>query len=163
MGIHSFTSRLTAPEMVRGTTRLLGAMGYACLPEFSLVNGRRTDITGIGAKGEIVHVEIKVSVADFLGDGKWPDYLAYCDQFYFAMPDDFPLDLLDRDAAQPSRTGLMVSDGFDAHIIRAAATHPLNAARRKALTLSFARRAAWRAGRVEGQSMVAADITPSVP
>jgi hypothetical protein len=147
MGISSFSSRLSAPDMVRGVARLLRAMDYMCLPEFSLRNSRRTDITALGPKGEVIHVEIKVSVADFNGDTKWPEYLAHCDQFYFAMPDDFPLALAARDTAQPQRTGLIVSDGFDAHILRGAAVHPLNAARRKALILSFARCAAARSMR----------------
>lgn len=30
--------------------------------------------------------EIKVSRSDFVGDQKWPAYLAYCNEFYFACP-----------------------------------------------------------------------------
>jgi hypothetical protein len=131
--------------MVRGVSALMRAMNYAVLAEFSLKNGRRTDITALGPKGEIIHIEIKVSVADFKNDAKWQDYLAYCDQFYFAVPDDFPYVLLESDTAQPTRTGLILSDGYDAHILRDAAIMPLNALRRKSVTLSFARRAAIRA------------------
>jgi hypothetical protein len=145
VSISSFSSRLIASDMVRGVSALMRAMDYAVLPEFSLKNGRRTDITALGPKGEIIHIEIKVAVADFKSDAKWPDYLAYCDQFYFAVPDDFPVTLLEADTAQPTRTGLILSDGFDAHILRPAAHHPINAARRKSITLSFARRAALRA------------------
>ncbi len=147
MGLSNFSSRLAAPEMVRGVSRLLRAMDYMALPEFSLRNNRRTDITAIGPKGDFIHIEIKVSVADFKSDAKWPDYLAHCDQFYFALPDDFPLELAARENVQPERTGLIVSDGFEAHILRAAVVHPLNATRRKALMLSFARCAAARSMR----------------
>lgn len=37
-------------------------------------------------KQDTVGVEIKVSRADFLGDKKWPEYLPYCEKFYFACP-----------------------------------------------------------------------------
>ena len=35
-------------------------------------------------------VEIKVALADLKGDNKWPEYLDYCDLFYYAIPPDFP-------------------------------------------------------------------------
>src|SRR3546814_5087076 len=33
-----------------------------------------------------------VSLADLRADGKWPDYVGYCDAFYFAVPPGFPHD-----------------------------------------------------------------------
>ena len=48
-------------------------------------NGRRADLMGVDAKGQIVIVEIKVARADLLGDSKWPDYLDVCDRFFWAL------------------------------------------------------------------------------
>ena len=48
-----------------------------------LRNRRRADLMGIDARGHIVIVEIKVSRADLLGDAKWPEYLDFCDRFYW--------------------------------------------------------------------------------
>lgn len=36
----------------------------------------------------IICYEIKVRRSDFLSDRKWPDYLEYCNEFYFATPKD---------------------------------------------------------------------------
>ncbi|MGB0750209.1 MAG: MmcB family DNA repair protein, partial [Magnetospiraceae bacterium] len=76
-------------------------------------------------------------------DHKWPAYTDWCDRFYFCVDPDFPQDLL------PADQGLIISDGFDADIIRPAREHPLHASRRKALILRFARKAAQRLHWVE--------------
>jgi hypothetical protein len=44
----------------------------------------------------------------------------------------------------PEDAGLVVADSYGAEILRPAPTHPLVAARRKAVTVSFARVAAQR-------------------
>ncbi len=144
MASRSFVSSLTAVDVSRGVCRLFASQNYACLSEFPLANGRRADIAALGPKSEVVLVEIKISVADYLGDKKWPDYFDYADQLYFAVPHGFPLDLFEREAALPDRVGLIVTDGHDATLLRPAPVESLAAARRKAVTLSFARRAADR-------------------
>lgn len=131
-------------DVGRGVCRHLCAHGYAPLMEFTLGNGRRADVAAINDKGQIIIVEIKVSVGDFRGDQKWQSYLEYCDQFYFAVPDDFPQTLFSSEAALPEITGVMVADRFDAAILRPAAESKLAAARRKAESLRFARKAAMR-------------------
>ena len=93
-------SSSTAAEVARGVSRLLLAEGYAPILEFTLPNGRRLDVAAIGPGGEMLGVEIKVALADLRGDGKWPEYLEYCDLFYFAIPPDFP------DEHVPRETGL---------------------------------------------------------
>src|SRR3546814_13945301 len=84
---------LTAPELTatdrtaqvtRGVGRLLRAMGYGVVTEFGLRTGRRVDLFGLAADGRMVAVEVKTSVADFRGDAQWPEYLDWCDAFYFA-------------------------------------------------------------------------------
>ena len=108
------------------------------LCEVPLGNGRRADIMAIDAKGLVTIVEIKVSRADLLGDIKWPEYLDYCDRFYWALPTGFDLSPLEDAAFRPDLAGLIVADRYDAAILREAACRPLASARRKAETLRFA-------------------------
>jgi hypothetical protein len=144
----SIPSLITRPDvtaMVRaGATRLLIDMGYAPVWELTLASGRRADICGVNAKGEFAIVEVKSGVDDFRTDGKWPEYAPYCDRFYFAVAPEFPLNLLD-----DAPCGLIVADRFGAGVVRDAPHHPLVAARRKAVTLVFARHAALRALRAD--------------
>lgn len=92
----------------------------------------------VGTGGDLLAVEIKVSLADLRGDRKWPGYLDWCERFYFAVPVGFPLD------AVPQAPGLIVADRYGAEIVRESPVASLAPARRKALTLSFARVAAER-------------------
>ena len=136
--------RLVAADVLRGTCRLLVRAGVASLAEVPLGNGRRADIMGIDTQGRVTIVEIKVSLADLRGDRKWPDYLDYCDRFFWAVPAGFALGLFDTADFAPDRTGLIIADRFDAEVLRDAPWTALNAARRRVETLRFARRAAAR-------------------
>jgi hypothetical protein len=98
----------------------------------------------ICGKGMLTIVEIKVSRADLLGDHKWPDYLDYCDRFFWAVPAGFELAPFEQTNFRPDCCGLLVADRYDAAVIRDAPVRKLAAARRKAETLRFARRAARR-------------------
>lgn len=133
----------TRPErpgipLARGAARLLDRMGYAPLTEFSLATGRRVDVFGIGKDGALIAVEVKSSREDFLSDGKWPEYLDYCDLFYFAVPEAFPQTLL------PDDHGLMCVDAYGGVVLRPAVTSPVKPARRKAMLARFGRTAAQR-------------------
>ncbi len=128
----------TALGIQRGVARLLSMHNMALLPEFTLASGRRADVIGISPEGLLWIIEIKSSPADFLADSKWHEYRDYCDRFSFAIPSDMDAGLIPTDA------GLIVADMWGAEILRSASEHPLHAARRKAVTLSFARAAAWR-------------------
>ena len=86
---------------------------------------------GIDARGEIIIVEVKVSRADLLGDAKWTDYLDYCDRFYWGLSPALDRSCLTTEAFLPERCGVIVADGYDAEILRPAATRKLAAARRK--------------------------------
>jgi hypothetical protein len=129
---------LTAMDVARGVNRLLLAEGLSPMREFALPNGRRLDVAAVGPDGVIAGVEIKVSLCDLRADEKWPDYLSFCDLFFFAVPPEFPL------GAVPATTGLIVADRFGGAIIRESPRHPLHASRRRALTLRFAMTAAER-------------------
>ncbi len=97
----------------------------------------------IDSKGGFTIVEIKVAKADLLGDGKWTDYLDYCDCFFWAVP-PYLAHILDEERYLPGDAGLIVADRYDAAIVRHAAHRPMAPARRKAELLRFARRAARR-------------------
>ena len=135
---------LAAQDVARGVTRLFFNQDVFALCEVPLPNGRRADMMAIDSSGIISIVEIKVSRADLMGDGKWPDYLGYCDRFFWAVPAGFDLTPFDGEDFQPDLCGLLVADRYDAAVIREAPVRQLAAARRKAETLRFARRAARR-------------------
>ncbi len=127
-----------ALDVQRGVCRYLGKLGHASLTEFTLASGRRADVVALGGKGEIIIIEIKTSLADLRADSKWPEYMDFCDQLYFAVPQDFPVHEL------PATTGLMLADRYGAEVMREAPHEKLNAARRKAVTLRIARAGALR-------------------
>ena len=131
-------SSSTAADVARGVSRLLLEDGYSPILEFTLPNGRRLDVAAIGPSGEMLGVEIKVALADLKGDGKWPEYLDYCDLFYFAIPPDFPPEHV------PHQTGLIVADRYGGAIVKQAQAQTLHASRRKAVTIGFASVAASR-------------------
>ena len=133
-----------AADVARGVTRLLLRHDLTAMAEVPLDGGRRADLMAIDPRGALVIVEIKVSRADLLGDGKWGDYLAHCDRFYWALPAGFDLSPLDGVAFLPERTGVIVADRYDAAIMREAHSVPLPASARKRCTLAFGRRAARR-------------------
>jgi hypothetical protein len=135
---------LIAQDVARGVTRLFFRQDLFALCEVPLPNGRRADMVAIDGHGMLTIVEIKVSRADLLGDRKWPDYLDFCDRFFWAVPAGFAVDLLEHDDFQPGLCGLIVADRYDAAIVREPVLRKLPPARRKAETLRFARRAARR-------------------
>ncbi|WP_137130666.1 MmcB family DNA repair protein [Rhizobium sp. FY34] len=130
--------------MVRkGVQVLLRDMRHAILPELTLTNGRRADLVSITPKGEIWIIEIKTSIEDFRVDRKWPHYRDFCDRLLFATHKEVPLDIF------PQECGLILSDGYGAHMLRDAPEHRLSAPTRKAMTLNFAR--------VAGERLLAAE------
>jgi len=137
-------SPLCAAEVARGVQRLLLRRDLMSMTEVPLDNGRRADVLAVDAKGCLTVVEVKVSRADLMADAKWPDYLACCDRYYWAVPAGFDLGLLDLPGFLPARTGVIVADRYDAEVVREAATEALPAHARKRVTLAFARRAARR-------------------
>lgn len=128
----------TATSVQRGACRLLRSAGFATLTELPLASGRRVDIMAVNDRGDIWIVEIKSSIIDYRTDNKWPEYWEYCDRLYFAIPPTMPAEIL------PMEAGLIIADNFGAEIIRDVGEARLAAARRKAVTLRFARAAALR-------------------
>jgi hypothetical protein len=135
---------LLAGDVARGVTRMLLRHDCAAIAEVPLDGGRRADLMALDVRGNLLIVEIKVSRADLMGDGKWTDYLAHCDRFFWAVPAGFDLRPFDQPGFLPARAGLIVADRYDAAVVREAASVPLAAATRRRCTLAFARRAARR-------------------
>lgn len=132
----------TRPDITRivcrGAGRHLRERGFAIVKEMTFANGRRGDIVALSPSGELLVVEVKSGLADYRIDGKWPDYRDYCDGFLFAVAPEFPIEIL------PEDVGLIIADAYGGHLMREPPRHPLSAARRKALTIAFARLAALR-------------------
>ena len=133
----------------RATARLCVRLGWAPLHEVPLPNGRRADILALRPDGGFACIEVKSGIRDFLSDGKWPEYRAFCDALFFAVDADFPAEML------PDETGLIVTDGLEAELLRAAPELPLAPARRRALLHRFAVLAAARLATVEDPAGVA--------
>ncbi len=141
----------TADRIARGVCRRLSELGYRSLLEFRVGIGRRADVAALDATGRFVIVEIKSSLADFRSDAKWPEYLPYCDAYYFAVADGFPQELL------PAEHGLIVADEHDAVVLREAPHRPMLASRRKAQILRFGLVAASRLSYATGFAPVDRD------
>ena len=92
---------------------------------------------------ELWVVEVKSGLADYRVDGKWPDYRDYCDGFLFAVAPEFPREIL------PEDVGLIVADSYGGELQREPPKHPLAPARRKMLTIAFAKLAAARLALLE--------------
>jgi hypothetical protein len=131
-------TRDVASTITRGARRLIASLGYSSVCEMYLPNGRRADVVGISTSGEIIILEVKSCLADYLADNKWGEYQPYCDRFFFALAQDGPSERIPHDA------GLMIADGYSAEIVRDAPALTLSSARRRAILLAFARHAADR-------------------
>jgi len=125
-------------RLARGVCRHLLGHDFVSIEEFSPERGKRVDVMALGPKGEIWVIECKSGLADFRTDAKWEGYLEWCDRYFWAVDEAFPLDYL------PEDTGLILADAYDAEILRMGAATKLPAARRSALTRRFARHAALR-------------------
>lgn len=128
--------------VTRGAVRVFRGLGYVALAEVTLPNARRADLMAISPRGELFIAEVKSSLEDFRVDRKWRDYLDFCDRFAFAVAPEFPQHVL------PEEPGLLVCDGFGGALVREPPLSPLTGARRKALTIAFARLAGLRASGV---------------
>ncbi|KAB2939444.1 MAG: MmcB family DNA repair protein [Hyphomicrobium sp.] len=124
-------------EVCRGVGRLLRALSFAVVNELPLPNGRRADVVGLSPSGDIWIIEVKSCLEDLRVDAKWPDYRDFSDALFFAVAPDFPPAML------PADTGLIFADRYGGEIVRQAPEARLAASRRKAMTLRFARAAAF--------------------
>jgi hypothetical protein len=138
----------TTLAVTRGAARLLRAAGHAVICEMPLVTGRRLDIMALSPSGELLAIEVKSGRDDFAVDRKWPEYRDWCDTFAFAVAPDFPLELIPEDA------GLLVADAYGGEWLREPRRHALAPARRKAVTIAFARLAASRLHALDDPALV---------
>ena len=81
--------RVAGAELRSLATERMRELNYAFVAnEFSPANsGCRFDVVGIAKYTRQVRIyEVKSSRSDFLTDGKWQNYLAYCTHFAFVAP-----------------------------------------------------------------------------
>lgn len=146
--VETFKDPRRSAAVCRGICRLFARNGIWALAEMPLRNGRRADLMGIDGKGRIVIVEVKTARSDLMGDGKWPDYLDFCDRFYWGLPPELDRACLEGADFRPDMCGVIVADEYDAEIVRPAPTnplgHPLAAARRRVEVERLARTALRR-------------------
>lgn len=126
-----------------GLYRLCAQLNLTPLAEVTFKTGVRADVVALCPKGRVHVFEVKSSLEDFTADQKWHHYLEWCDHFYFAVDPDFPDEVL------PADHGLVLADAYGAEIVRPAEESLLPPARRKALTLLLARKAAERLAQAE--------------
>ena len=132
----------SAADIVRGTVRLFESVGLRTLTELRLASGRRVDAIGLDGRGRFAVAEVKSGLADWRADSRWPEYLPFCDRFYFAVGPGFPLDRL------PAGTGIVVADRWRGEVARAAPETRMAAAARWRQTLLFAHAASARLRRL---------------
>jgi hypothetical protein len=145
-----------ASEVCRGVVRLMTTHGLTSVAELPLPNGRRADVVALSDRGEIWIIEIKSSIEDFRTDQKWPEYRDFSDRLFFAVLPSFPVEILPEDA------GLILADRYGGEIVRPAPEMRLAGARRKSMTLRFARAAAARLCMAIDPSLRAALAFPDV-
>ena len=137
--MNNLSLKLQAGQLLaRGVCRHLLTHNFTSLEEFTPERGTRVDVMAIGPKGEIWVIECKSGREDFRSDHKWRGYLEWCDRFFWAVDDMFPLELL------PEDTGLIIADSYGTEVVRMGPEAKLAGARRKKITLKFARDVALR-------------------
>ncbi len=124
--------------VTRAAARFCALRGWAPVEQVPLPDGRRADILALMPTGDFTIIEVKSCARDYLSDGKWPDYRAWCDRLYFAVDLDFPQDLL------PDDIGLIVAEDREAALLRDAPEHRLAPARRRSLLHRYAMLAGGR-------------------
>jgi hypothetical protein len=129
--------------VTRGAARWLRQAGFVAVEEMVLASGRRADLVALAPDDAIWIIEVKSGLEDYRSDHKWSDYGAYCDAFVFAVSPAFPLDVLDGEPGA-SAAGLILADAHGGDLIRPPQRTPLAPARRRAMTLAFARLASAR-------------------
>jgi hypothetical protein len=125
-------------SVTRAAMRFCVLHGWAPVEQVPLPDGRRADILALLPSGDFAILEVKSCARDYLTDGKWQDYRAWCDRLYFAVDLDFPQALL------PDDVGLLAADDREAALLREAPEHRLAPARRRALLHRIASLAAGR-------------------
>jgi hypothetical protein len=122
----------------RGVCRHLKQYNFSCLEEFVPIKGSRVDIIAIGPSGEIWIIECKSSASDYNQDQKWEKYLPFCDRYFWAVPQNFPTNIL------PDNDGLIIADSYDAEIIRYGQELKITSQKRKKIITKVARNASDR-------------------
>jgi len=117
--------------------------GFSSIVEFPLPCARRADVFAMDDAGTMLIVEVKSGVPYFRSDQKWPEYRDWCDLFYFAVDDLFPVEMI------PDECGLFIADAFGAAAVRESPLRKIAGARRNSLARRAASTAFQRLHRLE--------------
>lgn len=142
----------------RAVLGLCHTMAWAPLNEFTLpAAGRRADIMALRPDNGFVCIEIKSGPRDFMTDHKWPDYRAWCDQFFFAVDETFPRELLPGDVGIIVAPLRALTPGVvpECAVIRASPEQKLASPRRRRLSHLFGFTAASRLASLEDPAITA--------
>lgn len=121
---------------------------YSCTYELGLTawGRRRADLVASKINGNIVLVEAKSCVADFVSDCKWTEYIKYADKTYLAFTEKTWADLKAKDMLDriPVGVGVLVLDSKSGYMkaVRKATNNVLSSETR----LKVLARLAWRHG-----------------
>ncbi|MFT8483923.1 MAG: MmcB family DNA repair protein [Gluconobacter cerinus] len=146
----------------RAVLGLCHAMGWAAINEFALPSaGRRADVMALLPDHSLSCIEIKSGLRDFQTDQKWPAYRNWSDRLYFAVDDDFPLEVLPPDVGIITVSLSMVPNSLfhsvvaECAIIRDPAEHRIAPARRRTILHLFATTATSRLMSLEDPAITA--------
>ncbi len=78
------TDRLLADTITTAVASFFLELGDAFLFKFTLEIGRHVDLISLSCSRHVSIIKVKTSPSEFSSDKKWPEYLDWLDQFYFA-------------------------------------------------------------------------------
>ncbi len=86
----TFTRKAVTEALKKAAAFYFFRYGFAVTFELGVMpwGSRRADLVATKVSGKIVVCEVKSSLADYRSDGKWKDYLDFCDMFAFVMTPD---------------------------------------------------------------------------
>src|SRR5690606_25365215 len=94
--------------VARGLCRLFARNDSWCLAAMALRYGRRADLMGGGARGQVSSVAIKTARSALLGGGKWPGYLDFCARSCWGLPPELDRACLAGAEFRPECCGVIV-------------------------------------------------------
>lgn len=142
------TRREIAEYLKEAAANLFFRYRYSCTYELGVEawGRRRADVVAVKLNGDIVIVEVKSSVPDFINDKKMKKYLKFCDRFYLCFTPEVWDKIKSKDKYLehlPKRAGVIVlrKDGY-AKIVKPCKIKAVDPETRMAMLA----RLAWRSG-----------------
>jgi hypothetical protein len=102
--------------------RWLYQKGYVACAEVRF-GSQQWDVAGFNSDGQVIIIEVKSSLEDFLRDAKWKQYLMHCSEFYLVVPKDLAYEIELKLNNEP--TGLLAADNNSLKLMKEASCSPL--------------------------------------